>query len=102
VQHDIEQAESERVLGQSIRPLMKTKIVKSVLADALANLFLRIESAQKEYKELDYNPLISELNELLRPVPAKIKSRSTRSKNLLASQKAAIEAASAPTPAAAV
>ncbi|MDD2657443.1 MAG: hypothetical protein PHD04_02135 [Candidatus Pacebacteria bacterium] len=45
------------------------------------DLLNRIKSAKKEYKAVDYMPLIKELNTLLTPIAAKIKAKETRSKN---------------------
>ncbi|MEI8084804.1 MAG: DUF6261 family protein [Paludibacter sp.] len=51
---------------------------------AISNLLNAIELAKVEHKELDYMPLITELNVLLTAKQSVIKSRITRSKNSVA------------------
>ena len=88
-----------RRIGRAATPEMKTGIVKAVISEALTDLLNRIEMAQKEFKTLDYAPLIKELNTVLTPIGAKIKARDTRSKN---AQEAATKAASDSAPSVAV
>ncbi|HEY5509347.1 MAG TPA: DUF6261 family protein [Paludibacter sp.] len=54
------------------------------ISNAISNLLNSIELAKVEHKELDYMPLITELNVLLTAKQSVIKSRKTRSKNSVA------------------
>lgn len=74
-------AEELRLQEMSKKPKMNTLIVKRQVSDALMNLLNRIQLAQIEYKELDYEPLMNELNQYLTPVGAAMKSKTTRNKN---------------------
>ncbi|MDD2475001.1 MAG: DUF6261 family protein [Dysgonamonadaceae bacterium] len=61
----------------SQRPKGVTLLSRKIVNDGLRQLFNRIEVAQSYNKELDYTPLISELNEKLIRYDALIKLRKT-------------------------
>ena len=90
LQAAIEQQGDSQVAKKSVKKLkVETRIIRAEVSDAVSDLLNAIEIAQKENKELDYTALISEVNELLKPHQADIKTRNTRSKNaLLAAEKA--------------
>ena len=93
LQAAIEQQSDSQVANKSVKKLkVETRIIRNEVGDAVTDLLNAIEIAQKENKELDYTALISEVNELLKPYQADIKTRNTRSKNaLLAAEKSATE-----------
>lgn len=99
IQTEIEQVSDRQIAGKSVKKLkVESRAIRAEVCVAMTDLLNAIEIAQKEYKELDYSPLISELNELLKPYQTDIKSRSTRSKNaLLASVADVAPANSTPT-----
>ena len=94
LQTAIEQTGDHQVASKSVKKLsVETRIIRSEVIDAVADLLNGIEIAKKENKELDYTALINEVNELIKPFQTDIKSRNTRSKNaLLAAELAATEA----------
>lgn len=62
-------------------PKMNTRQIKRDVGNALADLTEAIKLAQKAHPELNYMPMVEEINNLLETYHSKIKSRSTRSKN---------------------
>ena len=68
----------------AIRPLFNTQDAQSRIVNAISNLLSAIELAKVEHTELDYMPLVNELNVLLSSKQALIKSRETRRKNTVA------------------
>jgi hypothetical protein len=93
LQAAIEQQSDSQVANKSVKKLkVETRTIRAEVCDAVTDLLNAIEIAQKENKELDYTPLISEVNELLKPYQTDIKTRNTRSKNaMLAAEKSATE-----------
>lgn len=87
VEARIAHIEAVRRKCKAASPDMRTSMVKSVISEAIMDLLNRIESAQKEFKELDYMPLIKELNALLTPIAADQKARDTRSRRALEAEK---------------
>lgn len=61
--------------------------IKEDVVSAFNRLITAIELAREEYPEVDYNPMIAQLNEFLAPYQGTIKARSTRSKNKATKQK---------------
>lgn len=70
----------EKRASVSKLPKMKTKMVKSDLGTSINDLIKAIELARKEHPEVDYAPMVNEINALLMPFHVKIKSMSTRRK----------------------
>ena len=66
---------SERSASISERPKGVARVSRKLIIDGLKDLFVRIASAKLDNKELDYNPLISELNEKLIRYGSLIKTR---------------------------
>ena len=58
------------------------RALKTSIVTALTNLFKSIELARVEHPDVDYMPMINELNQLLVSYHSLIKNRITRSKNL--------------------
>ncbi|MEI8087793.1 MAG: DUF6261 family protein [Paludibacter sp.] len=83
VNHDL------RRESKSEMPKAQTKQVKSDLSVALSDLMKAIELARKSHPEVDYNPLVSEINVLFVSYQAEIKSRVTRRKTTAEAIKAA-------------
>lgn len=68
----------------AIRPLFNNQDAQTRIVNAIDNLLNAIELAKVEHTELDYMPLINELNVFLSSKQALIKSRETRRKNTVA------------------
>lgn len=62
-------------------PKMQTKKVKSEVGEALTNLLKAIELAGKAHPELDYKPMVNEINVVLTSYQSVLKARATRNKN---------------------
>ena len=62
-------------------PISNTKRMKNVAGTALNNLFSAIHLATLEHSDLDYNPMILELNRLLTMYNSEIKLRATIKKH---------------------
>jgi len=75
--------------SQSVMPKAQTKQVKSVLSVALSDLMKAIELARKAHPEVDYAPLVSEINVLFISYQTEIKARVTRRKTAKEAIKAA-------------
>ncbi len=82
-QLSINQGESRRIEDLSVRIKQNTLITEDKIAFAVKNLFNAIELARIEHTEIDYMPLINELNAMLSTKQMMVKSRITRSKNIL-------------------
>jgi hypothetical protein len=67
--------------SNALIPKMCTREVKTTLGSALTDLFNAITLAQKAHPELDYMPMVNEINVLLGSYQSKIKARMTRYKN---------------------
>ena len=85
---------SRRESKSPVRSINKLQ-VKTNITDGLARLLNSIELVRVEHPEVDYMPLIDELNEFLAPYQVLVKSRATRTKN--AAQKSTTAAMSATT-----
>jgi len=85
-QQSIKQGESLRIEIISVRIKQNTLIAKEKIANAVSNLLDAIELAKVEHTEIDYMPLINELNVLLNSKQTMLKSRVTRSKNSIANK----------------
>lgn len=94
-QQSINQGESLRREFLSVRIKQNTLIAKEKISYAVSNLLDAIELAKIENTEIDYIPLINELNVLLSSKQTMLKSRVTRSKNSVANKTKT--AASSPT-----
>ena len=75
----------------AVRPLHNIQDAQTRIVNAISNLLSAIELAKVEHTELDYMPLINELNVLLGSKQALIKSRETRRKNTVAKKTKAAE-----------
>jgi len=80
-QQDVNQGESHRRQTLAVRPKFNNKDARGRVVTAIENLLKAIELAKVENVELDYIPLINELNVVLTNRQTVIKSRATRSKN---------------------
>lgn len=80
-QLSINQGESHRREILSGRAKFNSKNAQVKIAYAISNLLNAIELARVEHTDIDYMPLINELNVLLSSKQSMIKSRITRSKN---------------------
>lgn len=80
-QQIINQGESHRREILSVRENFNSRIAKAKIAYAVSNLLNAIELARVEHTDINYMPLINELNVLLSSRQSMIKSRITRSKN---------------------
>ncbi len=85
-QQSIDQGESLRREILSVRVKQNTLLVKEKISYAVSNLLNAIELAKVENTEIDYMPLINELNVLLSSKQTMLKSRITRSKNSIANK----------------
>jgi len=81
IQAKIASTLKKRIKSNMELPKMNTRQVKRDVGSALADLIDSITLAQKVHTELDYVPMISEINVLLGEYQSKIKSRKTRSMN---------------------
>lgn len=80
-QQSINQGESHRREILSVRENFNSKNAQVKITYAISNLLNAIELARVEHTDIDYMPLINELNVLLSSKQTMIKSRITRSKN---------------------
>ncbi|MFZ4800319.1 MAG: DUF6261 family protein [Bacteroidia bacterium] len=62
-------------------PISNTKRMKNVAGKALKNLFSAIHLASLEHSDLDYNPMIIELNKLITLYKSEVKLRQTKQKH---------------------
>lgn len=100
IQQSIDENTDQRTSDLSERPKAKTKEVRNSIGTALENWLNSTELARVEHVDLDYMPLINELNEWLATYQTLIRSRTTRSKS--ESAKTTTVAASSQTTATAV
>ena len=77
VHSTLKEVAAERNASISKRPKGVAPISAKLVCNGLRELFMRINSARLENKELDYTPLISELNEKLIRYKGLIKLRET-------------------------
>jgi len=85
-QQSINQGESLRREIKSVRVKQNTLLAKERISNAVSNLLDSIELAKVEHTEIDYMPLINELNVLLSSKQTMLKSRITRGKNSVANK----------------
>ena len=90
-QQYLNQAAKDRREILAIRPLFNTQDAQTRIVNAISNLLSAIELAKVEHTELDYTPLINELNVELSLKQSIIKSRATRKKNTVAKKTKAAE-----------
>jgi cell division protein ZapA (FtsZ GTPase activity inhibitor) len=81
IQSQLHISTEARKKSKSSIPKMKTREVKSHLGDLLSDLLDAIELARKANPNLDYMPIVNEINVFLSSYQADIKGRATRSKN---------------------
>ena len=79
----------ERREEVSAMPKMITNQVKADFTEAITDLRNAIEIAVKEHPEVDYMPMVNEINALFMPFQVKIKSQNTRRKTAIAAKKIA-------------
>ena len=99
IQGNIEVAQNEQIEQMSQVSVVDKKELTIRATSALKNLFSAIEVAKLDHPELDYSPLINELNKYLSIYVTEIKTRATIRKNALAAKKEqATKKATVPTP----
>lgn len=76
--NELEQIRREKL---STRKDEKSKLAREKIANAIHNLLMAIEVAKLQYPEIDYVPLINELNVIFSARKSAVKSRNTRNKN---------------------
>lgn len=87
-QQQINRGESQRRESLAVRPKFNNKDARERVITAVRNLLNAIELAKVEHTELDYMPLINELNVVLTTRQTVIKSRTTRNSNAANKSKA--------------
>ena len=80
-QQSVNQGETHRKEILAIRPKFNNKDAKVRITSAIEHLLKAIDLAKVEHTDLDYMPLINELNVVLTNRKSVIKSRSTRNLN---------------------
>ncbi|MEI6556184.1 MAG: DUF6261 family protein [Paludibacter sp.] len=80
-QQSVNQGESHRKEVLGIRPKFNNKNAKQRVITAIQHLLKAIDLAKMEHTDLDYMPLINELNVVLTNRQSVIRSRSTRNTN---------------------
>lgn len=85
-QQSINESESQRREALSGRGDFNTADARAKIAYAISNLLNAIKLAKVEHTDIDYMPLINELNVLLSSRQSIVKSRTTRSKNSAANK----------------
>ncbi|HRZ97611.1 MAG TPA: DUF6261 family protein [Paludibacter sp.] len=72
---------NNRISTSSKRPRMFTRTIKTTVSVAMTDLVNAIELAYKEHPEVDYMPVVNEINKLFKEFLVNIKSTATRNKN---------------------
>ena len=90
-QQNVNQGESHRKEVLAIRPKFNNKNAKLRVITAIEHLLKAIDLAKVEHTDLDYMPLINELNVVLGNRRSVIRSRSTRNSNSVANKTKAAE-----------
>ena len=85
-QQSVNQGESHRKEVLAIRPKFNNNDAKLRINTAIEHLLKAIDLAKVEYNDLDYMPLINELNVVLSNRRSVIRSRSTRNSNSVANK----------------
>ena len=82
IQLNIDTKSAKNIEQNAARPKLKdTREVIAKMKLALTNLFRGIEFGVHAHPNVDYTPLIKELNELLTKYRSEIKAKATRTKN---------------------
>ena len=81
IQSSLLQHSVEKKRQKSTVSMLKTNEVKLTLSETLKDLCHSIELASKANKDVDYNPMINELNFLFTTYNTLIKTKMTRNKN---------------------
>lgn len=84
-----DKVESDRLDSKAQRPKMDSKVIQKELQHLLRTLFNQIDHYQGAYKELDYQPMINKLNELIPTYTNIINTRATVNKKKAANAKKA-------------
>jgi hypothetical protein len=92
IENDLFTSKENRRLSKSEMPKVDSKQIKSYVGEAVNDVINAIEIARKAHPEVDYAPMIKEINELFVSYQSEIKAHSTRVKN------ASTAAATAPKP----
>ena len=80
-QQSVNQGETHRKEILAIKPKFNNKDAKARVISAIEHLLKAIDLAKVEHTDLDYMPLINELNVVLTNRQSVVKSRSTRNSN---------------------
>ena len=67
--------------SKSEKPKVDSKQIKSYVGEAVTDVINAIEIARKAHPEVDYTPMIKEINDLFISYQSEIKAHSTRKKN---------------------
>ena len=78
---DIETLESRKVESRVRKKMTDLPKMKGEIVECYTNLMQAIELAQVEHPEIDYKPLIIEINEFLQPYVIEIRRMKTRNQN---------------------
>jgi len=81
LQSKLDEKSGKRREDKSARRITSARDLKAEIITSLTNLLRAIELARVQHVDVDYEPLIAELNEFLVPYRALNRSRATRSKN---------------------
>lgn len=81
VQQELEVVEGRLVELKSARPRINTLAIKNEVTAELMNFFKAVDLAILEHPEVDYKPLLNEINQLLGEYRARLKARNTRRRN---------------------
>lgn len=81
IESSLFESRERRRKSESTETKVDARLIIVKLTEALTDLFNAIEFACKAHVELDYTPLINELNSVLDSYQASIKAHSTRLKN---------------------
>lgn len=80
-QQRINELEQTRRVKLSARKDEKSKVAREKIAKAMDNLLMAIEVASLQYPDIDYVPVVNELNVIFSARKSAVKSRTTRNKN---------------------
>ncbi len=77
IQQNITLNTTQRRVSSSVKTIKNRKAMKIGIVTATTNLYNAIELARVEHSDVDYMPLINELNKLLVPIKSSIRTRTT-------------------------
>lgn len=77
IQQKITLNTTQRRASSSVKTIKNRKAMKIGILTATSNLYDAVELARVEHSDVDYMPLINELNKLLVPIKSDIRTRST-------------------------